>query len=173
MRIQLADLDEGRSAFAHEYAPGELVLDDSRVALLTAPSVSGEIQASGKQLLIGGRVRGLAQLECDRCLKPVDYPVDSGFKVKYVTPQEYEAEQAVELSTDDLESSVYDGESILIDDLVAEELLLALPDHVLCREDCKGICAVCGGDKNLAECNCETQKTDPRWDELKKLVNGK
>ncbi|HSS19267.1 MAG TPA: DUF177 domain-containing protein [Pyrinomonadaceae bacterium] len=173
MRIELADLEEGRNEFAHEYAPGELVFDDSRVALMEAPSVSGAIQVSGKRLLVTGRVRASAQLECDRCLRPVPYPVDSRFQVKYVTPEEYEAQQAVELSEDDLESSIFDGESLLVDDLVAEELLLALPDHVLCGENCKGICAVCGGDKNAVECTCETQQIDPRWEELKRLVNGK
>lgn len=172
MRIQLSDLDEGRNTFAHDYAPGELLLDD-RVAMVTPPVVSGVIEGNGQRLLIGGRVRGSVRLECDRCLQPREYAVDSAFKVRYVTPQEYEAEQAVELSDDDLDFSVFDGESILIDELVAEEMMLALPDHFLCREDCKGICAVCGGDKNVADCNCESEKTDPRWDELKRLVNRK
>jgi DUF177 domain-containing protein len=173
MRIELADLEEGTNAFAHDYAPGELVLEDERVGQLQAPSVSGEIQLSGTRVQITGRVRGAAQLECDRCLKPVKHALDSRFKVNYVTPREYEAQRAVELSGDDLDLSVFDGETIVIDDLVAEELVLGLPDHVLCKEDCKGMCAVCGSDKNLVDCGCETQAIDPRWNELKKLVNGK
>ena len=173
MRIELKDLDEGRHAFAHEYSPGELVMEDSRITLLQPPSVSGEIEVKGKRVLVRGRVRGSVIVECDRCLKQVEFPVDSGFKVEYVSPQEYEAQHAVELSSDDLDLSVFDGETMLIDDLVTEEILLALPDHLLCRPDCKGICAVCGNDKNVDDCGCETQATDPRWDELKKLVNGK
>lgn len=173
MRIELADLQEGTNAFAHDYAPGELVWEDERISLLKAPSVSGEIQLNGTRIEINGRVRAAAQLECDRCLKPVEHLLDSSFKVNYVTPREYEAQRAVELSDEDLDLAIFDGETIAVDDLVAEELMLGLPDHVLCKEDCQGICAVCGSDKNLVVCECETQAIDPRWNELKRLVNGK
>ncbi|HEV7684362.1 MAG TPA: DUF177 domain-containing protein, partial [Pyrinomonadaceae bacterium] len=57
------------------------------------------------------------------------------------------------------------------DELVTEELLLAIPDHVLCNDNCKGICPVCGKDRNSVDCNCETKEVDPRWAGLKVLVN--
>ena len=60
-----------------------------------------------------------------------------------------------------------------IDQLVKEELLLAVPDHVLCRENCKGMCAVCGVNKNLTDCGCGNPEVDPRWAGLVHLVNRK
>jgi uncharacterized protein len=120
---------------------------------------------------VQGRVIARVEVECDRCLKPIEVPVDSKFKLEYVTQDDYQAQQAVELTEDDLDLTIFDGESIDIDGLVIEELLLAVPDHILCQDNCKGICAGCGADKNLVECGCETAEGDPRWAGLKELVN--
>ena len=172
MRIELAGLENGKGSFAHTYAPGELVLEDNRVSLCAPPAVSGSIRLKGQRVRASGRVSGRVQAECDRCLKPVEIPVDSEFEIEYATPEDYRAQQAVELSEDDLALAVFDGEAIDIDELVTEELLLAVPDHVLCDENCKGICAVCGVNKNSVECECDTRAVDPRWAGLKKLVNS-
>jgi uncharacterized protein len=171
MRIELAGLESGKGTFAHAYAPGELVLEDERVRLLVPPNVSGELRLKGARVEVSGRLTARVQLECDRCLKPVELPVDSRFKLEYVTAEDYQAQQAVELTEEDLDLSVFDGEAIDLDELVTEELLLAIPDHVLCNDNCKGICPVCGKDRNSVDCNCETKEVDPRWAGLKELVN--
>ena len=87
--------------------------------------------------------------------------------------EEYKSQQDAELSVEDLDLTIFDGEVIDVDALVAEELLLAVPDHLVCRDDCKGICPVCGADRNVADCGCDTAEVDPRWAGLKELVNGK
>ncbi len=171
MRIELSDLENGKGAFSHAYAPNELTLADDRVELLVPPTVSAGIRQAGRRAHVAGSVSGRLKLECDRCLQPVELPVDSRFQLEYVTPEDYQAQQAIELTGDDLDLSTFDGDGIDVDELVTEELLLAVPDHVLCSENCKGICATCGADRNLNECGCESQKVDPRWAGLKKLVN--
>ncbi|HEV7746898.1 MAG TPA: DUF177 domain-containing protein [Pyrinomonadaceae bacterium] len=173
MRIELANLEEGKGAFAHTYAPDELVLEDDRVRLLQAPAVSGKIRQQGARVHVGGHVTATAQTECDRCLTLVQLPIDSQFKLEYVTAAEYQAQQDVELAEVDLDLSVFDGAAIDIDELVTEEIMLNVPDHVLCSEDCKGICAVCGANNNLTECGCQTKEVDPRWAGLKGLVTSK
>jgi uncharacterized protein len=173
MRIVLAALEGGKGSFTHSYAPGELVLQDDRIRLLAAPIVSGEIRLKERRVHLKGRVAARLQLECDRCLKPVEFPVDSEFKLEYVTPEAYETQQAVELNAQDLDLSIFDGEAIDIDELVTAELLLAVPDHVLCSENCKGICPGCGVDRNSVGCECQTAEIDPRWAGLKQLINGK
>jgi uncharacterized protein len=65
---------------------------------------------------------------------------------------------------------VFDGEAIDVDEIVKEQILLAVPTRMLCREDCKGICPECGADKNTGECNCVTDEIDPRWAALKDLT---
>ncbi|MDQ2976064.1 MAG: DUF177 domain-containing protein [Acidobacteriota bacterium] len=172
MQIEIANL-EGAKDFSHSYASGELVLEDDRLRVVNPPTISGKIRREGNRAHVKGRVTGGVQVECDRCLTLIELPVDSTFKLEYVTPEDYQAQQVIELTEDDLDLSVFDGEAVDIDELVTEELLLAVPDHVLCKDDCKGICPVCGADRNTVECSCERAETDPRWAGLKELVNGK
>jgi uncharacterized protein len=172
MRIEIANL-EGVKDFTHSYAPGELLLEDDRLRAVNPPTISGKIRREGSRAHVKGRVTGGVQVECDRCLTLIEFPVDSTFRLEYLTPEDYQAQQVVELTEDDLDLSVFDGEAIDIDELVTEELLLVLPDHVLCKDDCQGICPVCGADRNTVECSCGRVETDPRWAGLKELVNGK
>jgi uncharacterized protein len=120
-----------------------------------------------------GKLTGHLQLECDRCLKPIESTVSAKFGREYATAADYEAQHAVELSEEELNLAVFDGSVIDIDALVREELLLAAPDQVLCQQDCKGICPTCGVDRNATACDCETVEIDPRWAGLKELVNRK
>lgn len=173
MRIELATLEGPKGKFAHRYAEGELVLEEDRLRLVQPASISGEIRREDRRVHVKGRAVAGVQVECDRCLKLIELPVDSSFRLQYVTQEDYQAQQAVELTEDDLDLTVFDGEAIDIDALVTEEILLAVPDHILCRDDCKGICPRCGTDRNSVDCGCETAEVDPRWAGLKELVNGK
>ena len=172
MQIGVASLAESAKDFAHEYQPGELSLEDDRVRLVDPqPRIHGRVRLDGRRVKVAGNVTGHLQLNCDRCLKPVDSNVTTQFSREYVTTADYEAQQAVELTEDDLDLSIFDGTIVDVDSLVREELLLAAPDHVLCRQDCKGICPQCGVDRNITPCDCESGGIDPRWAGLKELVN--
>jgi uncharacterized protein len=172
MQIEVASLAESGKDFDHQYQPGELGLEDDRIHLLDPqPRVQGQIGWDGHRVKVAGKITGHLQLECDRCLKPVDLAVAAKFSREYVTTANYEAQHAVELSEDDLSLSVFDGAVIDVDSLVREELLLAAPDQVLCQRNCQGICPTCGVDRNVTACDCETAEVDPRWAGLKELVN--
>jgi len=172
MRVELASLESGHGSFAHQYAPDELTLDDERIKISQPPTVTGEIRKKAGEVKVSGSVSGELEVECDRCLQPVKLPVESTFEVELLTSTDYAAREVPELSEQDLNVSVFDGEAVEVDDLVKEELLLAVPDHVLCDENCQGICSDCGTNKNLLNCDCATEDIDPRWAELKKLVNS-
>jgi uncharacterized protein len=169
MRIELASLEGTKSEFAHTYEPGELVLVDERIRLVQPPTVSGRILRKDQKLKVEGHIEAEVEVECDRCLKRVQVPFTSDFTFEYLTAGDYQAQQAAELSEEDLALSVFDGEAIDIDDIVREELLLDVPSHVICQEECKGLCPACGVDRNQVDCKCGTSETDPRWDALKNL----
>src|SRR6185295_1544647 len=116
MRIELASLESGKGAFAHTYAPDELVLEDERVKLIEPAEVAGKVRQQGRRAHGSGRVTARVQAECDRCLKLVELPIDSHFRLEYVTAGECRAEQVVERAGEDLDLSVFDGEAIDIDD---------------------------------------------------------
>jgi uncharacterized protein len=169
MRIQLEKLQGGKGVFAHVYQPEELDQIDERVRLTQPADVKGHVKQTGKELLVSGHVETRAQLECDRCLKPVELPVSTDFALEYITGADYESSSAAALSEEEMSVSVFDGESIDVDQIVREQILLAVPTRTLCREDCKGICPECGIDRNTGECNCGANEIDPRWAALKNL----
>jgi uncharacterized protein len=173
MRIELDSLEGTDGRFAQTYETEQLALSDERVHLAQPAKVTGRIKRANREVVVKGHISSRVQVECDRCLKFVELPVETSFNLEYVTPQTYEARRAAELSENDMTLSVFDGEAIDIDELVGEQILLALPSRVLCEETCKGLCPVCGGDRNLADCACESTEVDPRWRALRELVNGK
>ena len=59
-----------------------------------------------------------------------------------------------ELNDDDLDTSFYSEEKVVLEDLVSEQINLALPMRPLCSPDCKGLCLTCGTDLNRGSCTC-------------------
>jgi uncharacterized protein len=171
MRIELEKLEDGKGRFAKAYQPEELDLVDERITLNAPVDVGGSVRRSGAEVVVNGRLSSRISVECDRCLKAVELPISAEFSVDYITSTDYESSQAAELTAVDLDVSVFDGATIDIDELVKEQILLSVPDRTLCREDCKGICSICGADLNAGACNCEQIEIDPRWEALKKLKN--
>ena len=169
MRIELDELESTGDRFAHVFEAGELSLDDERAGLTGATEVRGSVQRGDGSLRLRGTISAQVELECDRCLQTMAWPLTTGFDVEYVPAGYYEAEQLAELQDNDLAQSVFDGESIDVDDLVREQVILSLPARALCREECKGLCSVCGIDKNLKDCECESRPRDPRWAALDDL----
>lgn len=92
-------------------------------------------------------------LTCDRCLTPFTSEVK-----QQVT---HTAVRTLNNADDDDYLVVPDG-FVELTELVANDIILALPGKFLCREDCKGLCPICGGDRNQHECGCNRKQPDPR-----------
>ena len=169
MRIELENLEGGKGDFAHVYQPDDLNPVDERISLTEPATVSGKVRLAGNEVFVNGHVETRAQVECDRCLKPVEIPVNTDFALEYITGSEYESVETAELTEAEMSVSVFDGEGIHVDEIVKEQIVLAVPTRMLCREDCKGICPECGTDRNTGDCSCATNDIDPRWAALKNL----
>ena len=169
MRIELENLEGSKGDFAHVYQPEDLNPVDERVSLIAPAAVNGKVRLSGNEVFVNGHIDTRAQVECDRCLKPVELPVNVDFTLEYISGSEYEASQTAALTEEEMSVSVFDGGAIDVDEIVKEQVLLAVPTRMLCREDCKGICPDCGIDRNTGECDCVTNDIDPRWAALKNL----
>ena len=169
MRIEVEQLESGSKAFAHTYEPEELILDEERARLIEAPQIRGQASRKGSEVRLRGQITARAEVDCDRCLKSLAVPIETEFDVTYIPASEYVENEKAELQEDDLLVSVYEGDAIDVDDIVREQVLLALPARALCREECHGLCPVCGIDRNTNACACEDKETDPRWSALKDL----
>lgn len=169
MRIELDKLENQRGKFAQVYDVSELPLDDEEVRLVEPAEVSGRIRRDGKDVELQGEVHAKVEVVCGRCLQPVALPIAAEFNERFVRAVSWAAEEQHELQAEDLNIAVFDGEGIELNDLVREELLLAVPVNVLCRENCQGLCPTCGIDRNLNNCQCASDEVDSRWQALKEL----
>jgi len=169
MRIELERLNELEGRFSHRYTAGELVLSDPEARLTGPAQIQGKVERRGNEVEVRGELRAGVEVGCGRCLKPVQIPVSAVFDERFTPAVSWRAEELHELTEEDLNLSVFDGEAIDLDDLVREEILLAIPGHVLCREDCQGLCPGCGIDRNVSSCQCEALERESRWKGLREL----
>jgi uncharacterized protein len=169
MRFELDRLEEEGGRLSQVYQVDDLLLDGEDVRLVEPAEVRGRVRRKGKEVELRGRLDAKLEAPCDRCLQPVEIPISAEFTERFVRAVSWAAEEQHELHEDDLNLAVFDGEGIELDDLVREEILLAVPAVVLCREDCKGLCPICGVDRNLNDCQCEGNEVDSRWQKLKEL----
>lgn len=169
MRIELENLKSGRD-LRHVYAPDEVQLDERDLKLAQPAAIEGRVFRKGEETQVAGTLSTAVETPCGRCLKPVVVQIKAEFTERFVTGVSWRSEEQHELATEDLNISVFDGEAIDLAGLVREEILLATPDQVFCRDDCRGLCPVCGADRNVMACECEVQNVDSRWEKLRDLM---
>ena len=80
-----------------------------------------------------------------------------------------QVERAGSFDLERADEELFDGKTIDLEPLVREQVLLALPMHAVCREDCKGLCGTCGKNLNEGECGCAPSQVDPRLAALKNI----
>ncbi|HEV8304840.1 MAG TPA: DUF177 domain-containing protein [Gemmatimonadales bacterium] len=146
---------------------GELDLTDPRlegldVALGAPVRVGGRLQATGEgRFYWHGTLTTVVAGECRRCLAPVAVPVAADIGALFTQdPEALEDPDSYPLAPDATEVDLAPA--------IREELILAVPRYVLCREDCRGLCPRCGQDLNAGPCGC-APAADPRWQALASL----
>lgn len=105
-------------------------------------------------------------LSCNRCLTPIHEPASSEVELMIlVEPPGKRGEERGEheLKEGDMSVLYLDGEILETRPILLEQLQLNIPMKPLCKPDCKGLCPVCGGDRNRVSCDCEEASPDPRW----------
>ncbi len=177
MRFEIKELERHPIDFKEEFALEALDLGpDAR--LITALKTSGRAQLieehEGRQraiqdIRVNGKLRTRLELPCARCLEPVSYDVSRDFDLLYRPQGSDIGREELSVTAAEAEVSYYQGDGLLLDDVVREQVLLAVPLKVVCREDCKGLCPHCGKNLNHEECSCGEPATDVRWAALKDL----
>jgi uncharacterized protein len=134
-------------------------------ALKAEEPVAGELllESVVEGVLVSGRLRGTLALRCARCLKEFEQPVEVEVSELFALAAEPEDEDVYELDPE----GWLDPEQ-----LIRDALGLELPFSPLHSPDCRGICSVCGGDRNLGECPGDHDEIDPRWSGLELVLQG-
>jgi uncharacterized protein len=122
--------------------------------------VSLQIHPDGADVFVQGSVGATIPQTCSRCLESFPARVDAAVDVRLV-PRPTTAD-SVELGADDLDVDFYENDVLDLDRVVETETTLALPMKPLCRDDCRGLCPACGGNRNVVPCSCAERAPDPR-----------
>jgi len=135
-------------------------------------------RVGGGGVLVRGSMEVPVVALCKRCLAEVPLKVPVQFTlnlVPEVSPRrasdddDAAVERAGTFGWEDADREPFDGKRIDLDPIIREQVLLALPMDVVCREDCQGLCAACGQNLNEAGCGCKPQNIDPRLAALKNI----
>jgi uncharacterized protein len=138
-----------------------------------------KLQKTGSGVLLRGSTEVAVHTPCRRCLADVHLRVPVSFTLNLVSraalaagggedgADDEESERGGSFALERADEELFDGKTIDVDPLVREQVLLALPMHAVCREDCKGLCGSCGQNLNEGQCGCAKTQVDPRLAALK------
>ena len=162
LRVDLRELARGPALTRGELGQADPLFVGLDVALRDPVVVTGRLQATGEgRFYWHGTLRTTVTGECRRCLTPVTAPVTADAHALFTQDPEAEDDP-------DAYGLASDATEIDLGPAVREEMLLAVPRFLQCREDCRGLCPRCGQDLNAGPCGCPPA-TDPRWQALESL----
>jgi uncharacterized protein len=174
MEFKVSELEREPIEFYVEVAPGVIDLGEEA-------EQRGPLAASGRaevlhehrgpkdivaDIRLVGRFAGRFKVPCARCIEPVEIPLSAEYDLIF-RPAEADAEATERsITAQETEIGYYLKDSLSLEDVLREQVLLSLPVRTLCKPDCKGLCPRCGADRNSQPCNCDAGPSDPRWEAL-------
>jgi uncharacterized protein len=187
MRVNIDEIKEGGLDRAwdltREQVDGMVSGDQAGYRSDGPLKVEAHFERIERRVLLRARAQASLKVPCGRCLAPVPVQVPLDFRMTFVPEDQYAAppsrdeddaghsEGGASFEPTSLDEETYSRKEIDLDPVVREQLILALPPYPVCREDCKGLCAVCGTNLNEKECGCDRTVPDPRWAGLDKFRN--
>ena len=130
-----------------------------------------DIRKDGGKVRLVGRLDAALELGCCRCLEPFPLVVGVDVDLLYLPASDNTGAGEVRIEESDLRTAYYRDDQIDLGQLMEEQFQLVLPMKPLCRADCRGLCAVCGGNRNTTACQCVARWDDPRVAMLKGLLH--
>ncbi len=149
-------------------------MDPAPLRMLRLVEANLLLTVEGGDLWIEGSFEALGEGFCDRCSDPVTLRLGKAFQT-FLTPKrrDRDAAASVELHEEDLDVGYYDGTGVETNDILWEQVALELPLKVVCSEACRGVCPVCGKNRNREECSCVAGDAPGPFEILKNLKGKK
>jgi uncharacterized protein len=159
--VSVADLLRRSGLSRDEVVEGtieQLEVVDTRMPAGSTVRIEVRLESVNEGIVAKGAVVAPWEGECRRCLTPVRGTLRS------------EVLEVFEAEPTEGDTLLLDGDRIDLEPVAREAILLDLPLAPLCREDCAGLCATCGANRNEAPCDCAQPVADPRWSGLEGLT---
>lgn len=150
--LEMTSFDNGRERFG--------ITEKSSVTMVITHLEAGKI-------LVKADLQLTLQAACDRCLAEV--PVQLKLQAERIV---LSPELAAEAEDADDQSFV-DGYELDVESFAHDIIIGNWPAKILCKEDCKGICPVCGQNLNVRDCGCDSFVPDPRMAVIQDIFNAK
>jgi uncharacterized protein len=177
MEFKISELEKDPIDFDLEVPPGAVDLGGEA-------EQRGPLAASGRaevlhehrgpkdivaDIRLRGRFAGKFQVPCARCVEPVEIQLAADYDLIFrpVAADSEATERSI--TAQETEIGYYQRDSLALEDVLREQVLLSLPVRTLCKPDCKGLCPRCGVNRNSQSCTCAGD--DPRWEALAGLRN--
>lgn len=181
MFLSVKEMELRTVRFDQTFAPGKIDFSAAAVrqaSPLRATGSASLVEAAEGEVRIKGQLTVEMEADCDRCLGIARLPIETAFDLFYIPAPAARAdhhhrgpsrEDEIELDEGESEVGFYEGSGLELADVLTEQILLALPMQRICREECKGICPVCGKNRNEVTCACSVKPADDRWGALRNL----
>lgn len=165
---EIMNIPEGSKTHRLKLESDSFVINGSEYPISQKDEVIVRLTNLGqKKVLVEVTTSLTLVVPCDRCLEDVAVPIriDAAKEIDFTLTEEQR--------TEDLDETNYvTGYDLDVDRLIYEEVLIGFPMKVLCSEDCKGICKVCGANLNQGECGCDRTELDPRMSAIRDIFNN-
>jgi len=169
MFLDVKELAVRKIRIRKSYAPGTVDYRTGDFRQAEPLEVRATAELVEGQIRVAGELHTRLEMVCARCLEPVHEDISREFDLFYKPLATMTKEEEEQLKLDDTEIAFFEGEGMFLADVLAEQVLLALPMKAICRSDCRGLCPQCGVNLNNEECRCESHAADPRMAPLARL----
>jgi len=177
MLLDLRGFRGGTDDIVRQFPPGAFDLKDEDFRIVAPVQLTARLTKDNEKVRLVGRLQTMLETNCGRCLDPFTIPVDANLDVLFLPEADTahapaaENDDESEVREADTGVSFYKNDTIDLGEIMRDEFYLAMPMKPLCRVDCKGLCPVCGVNRNRETCTCRAEWVDPRMEPLKKLLD--
>jgi len=169
MIVELSSIGTSAKPINITIGDDQINLDGDNLRLAGPAAFRGDMQRVDGRPHIRGMLVADIETSCSRCLELLERHLEIAFDDVFVDASEEPTAAEAEVAETELDESLVIGGHVDMSEVVREQILLAMPEQVYCKDDCKGLCPKCGENRNLIDCTCADNDVDPRWAALRDL----
>ena len=129
-----------------------------------------DISKAGNKYVLKGSLSGRLVIRCGRCLEPYDSDLESDFSLFLTYTQSAAGKNELELLEEDMSVDFIKDDEIDLDEVIRAQIYFSMPMKCLCRQECQGLCPMCGTNLNKEKCECRQESGHPGFSKLKNLL---
>jgi len=165
LRINISKISEGIHRRSLEVQPAEIGMDERFVDPV---NIQVTLEKTPKHIYLKADITSAGAFTCDRCVDDFRREIRTGYKILY----KFRSDKGIAPDEQEIVYIHPDAGFVDVAEDVRQYAILAVPQKLLCREDCKGLCPTCGINRNRETCKCEAEEVDPRWQGLRKFLEN-